>query len=390
MRVTLILEEVMIINTILAIQLNIFMVILLFCIAVHAYFALNRKNQSDRLFLTLILLTIFILVLEILSVVLNSRDYIDFMSLQKVVDILGFSLTPAVPVVAALYAYKRTNKDKEIPINHFPWLMAPFIVNCVLSLGSYHFNWIFSITDENLYVRGPLFPVSPVTSYFYYIVHLLVVYANRKKIGKNEMIVLGCFTLLPAALSIFQLYYFIYLTIWNSVAIAVVMNYIFIVHSQAKHDPLTGLGNRMAYDEHLASFNGSNNGILSVVSIDMDDFKSINDVYGHEEGDKVLKFFARQMEDVFAGTGIAIRVGGDEFIVLLHEKRKRMVEKYIRMLNDRIDVYNKSGNSPYHIQFSYGIAIFDGSYNNVHEFIRHSDKLMYEKKQKKKDQLEFL
>jgi len=384
MRVTLILEEVMIINTILAIQVNIFMVILLFCIAVHACFALNRKNQADRFFFTLILLTIFILILEILSVVLNSREYIDFIIIQKVVDTLGFSLAPAVPVVAALYAYKRTNKDKEILINSVPWLMVPFIVNGFLSLGSYHFHWIFSITEDNLYVRGPLFLVSPLTSYFYYIVHLLVVYANRKKIGKNEMIVLGCLTFLPAILSIFQLYYFVYLTIWNSVAIAVVMNYIFIVHSQAKQDPLTGLGNRMAYDEYLAGFNGKNKGTLSVVSIDMDDFKNINDVYGHEEGDKVLRFFAKQLEDVFAGIGVAHRVGGDEFIVLLHEKQRRRIEKYIQLLHSKIDIYNMSGNVPYRIQFSYGMAIFDGSYNNVHEFIRHSDKLMYEKKQQKK------
>ncbi|MEN6564902.1 MAG: GGDEF domain-containing protein [Veillonellales bacterium] len=374
----------MTINTILAIQLNIFMVILLFTIAVHGSFRLNRKEEVHRLFLTLICLTIFILILEILSVVLNSSDYIDFIVIQRLVDTLGFTLTPVVPIVATLYAYKKINKFKKIAISKFGWLAVPFIINGILSLGSYHFNWIFSITNENLYVRGPLFFVSPMTSFFYYIIHLLFVYDNHEKVSQEELVILGSLTLFPAVLSIFQLYYFIYLTIWNSVGIAIVINYIFIVHEQAKRDPLTGLGNRMAYDEYLAKWNRKSNIILSVINIDMDDFKNINDVYGHHEGDEALKLFARKLEEVFEGIGICIRCGGDEFILLLNESRRDRVEEYVKTLNNKIDAYNDSNAMPYHIQFSWGIAIYDDSFDNIYELIRHSDRLMYEAKQKKK------
>lgn len=374
----------MTINTMLAIQLNIFMVILLLSIAVHACFRLNRKDKAHRLFLTLICLTIFILILEILSVVLNSSDYIDFIVAQKVVDTLGFALTPVLPIVAALYAYKRTNRYKRKSIKKCSWLAVPSIVNGILSLGSYHFNWIFSITNENLYVRGPLWIVSPMTSYFYYLIHLLLLYFNRNKISKEELIVISSLTLIPSVLSIFQLYYFIYLTIWNSVGIAVIINYIYIMHDQAKRDPLTGLGNRMVYDEYLASWNRKSNIVLSVVNIDLDGFKNINDTFGHQEGDKVLKFFARQLEEVFGGIGVAIRLGGDEFILLLNERRRETLEKYVKSLNDKIGAYNQNNNMSYHIQFSCGIAIFDDSYDNIYELVRSSDKLMYEEKQKKK------
>lgn len=378
------LKEVMTINTMHAIQLNIFMAILLSSIAIHACFRLNRKKAVHRLFFTLIGLTIFILVLEILSVVLNSKEYIDFIIAQRIVDTLGFTLTPVVPIVATLYAYKRINKYKKVSINKVNWLAIPFMGNCILSLGSYYFNWIFSITDENLYVRGPLFFVSPMVSLFYYIIHLLFLYDNHKKVSKEELIILGSLTFFPAVLSVFQLYYFIYLTIWNSVGIAVVINYIFIMHDQAKRDPLTGLGNRMVYEEYLANCNRKNNVVLSVINIDLDDFKKINDVFGHQEGDKVLKFFARQLEEVFEGIGGAIRLGGDEFIILLNERRKRRLEQYIKILNDKIDTYNKSNDMPYRIQYSCGIAIFNDSFGNVYEFIQHSDKLMYEEKQKNK------
>jgi diguanylate cyclase (GGDEF)-like protein len=351
---------------------------------VHGCFRLNRKEEVHRLFLTLICLTVFILLLEILSVVLNSSDYINFIVAQKLVDTVGFTLTPVVPIVATLYAYKRINKFKKTSIKKFGWLAIPFIINGILSLGSYQFNWIFSITDENLYVRGPLFFVSPVTSFFYYIIHLLFLYNSHEKVSKEELIILGLLTFIPAVLSIFQLYYFIYLTIWNSVGLAVVINYIFIMHEQAKRDPLTGLGNRLAYDEYLAIWSKKSNITLSVVNIDLDGFKNINDVFGHQEGDKILKFFAKQLEEVFGEIGFAIRLGGDEFILLLNESRRERIEKYVKTLNDKIDTYNDSNEMFYCIQFSCGIAIYDDSFDNVYEFIRHSDKLMYEEKQKKK------
>ncbi|MBP2626488.1 MAG: hypothetical protein H6Q68_1199, partial [Firmicutes bacterium] len=124
--------------------------------------------------------------------------------------------------------------------------------------------------------------------------------------------------------------------------------------------------------------------VLSVLNIDLDDFKGINDVFGHHEGDKVLRLFARQLEDVFDGKGVSIRLGGDEFIVLINENQREILEKYINTLNSNINAYNESSNMPYYITFSYGMAIFDNEYASIYELIQHSDKLMYEEKKEKK------
>jgi diguanylate cyclase (GGDEF)-like protein len=368
----------------LAIQVNIFMVMLLSSIAVHAYFKLDRKEQVYKSFLVLILLTVLILILEILSVALNSGYYINFITVHRLVDTLGFTLAPLVPISAVLYIHKRTNKYKKISKNKIFYLSIPFVVNSILSLGSYKLNWIFGITFENVYVRGPLFFVSPITSYFYYIINLLFLYDSRKKLNKEELFILSLLTTIPAVMSIFQLYYFIYLTIWNSMAVAVMINYIFILHSQTKLDPLTGLGNRVAYNEYLASLRRKSNIVLSVVNIDLDNFKSINDIYGHHEGDKVLRLFARLLEDSFEGRGVSIRLGGDEFIVLSNENQKEVLEKYIKTLIDKINAYNERSDVPCRISFSYGMAIFTNAYNSVDELIQHSDRLMYEEKHKKK------
>lgn len=360
------------------------MVILLSLIAVHAFFKLGRKAYAaHRLFLALICLTILILILEIFSVLLNSNTYINFITVHKLVDTIGFTLAPLVPILAVLFVYKRANKYKNINRKSVLGLSVPLVVNSILSLGSFNFNWIFAISNENIYMRGPLWLVSPMTSYFYYVINLLLLYKVREKLHREEMLILSLLTLIPSLLSIFQLYYFMYLTIWNSVAIAIVINYIFIVHSQIKIDPLTRLGNRIAYDEYLAILSRKSNIILAVVNIDLDDFKMINDIFGHHEGDKVLRVFARHLEEVFDGKGVSIRLGGDEFIVLVNENRRAVVEKYIATLKNNINTYNETSSMPYHIKFSYGMAIFNNTYNNIHELIQHSDKLMYEEKNKR-------
>lgn len=348
-------------------------------------FKLNRKAHDHRVFLALVLVTILILILEILSVLLNSGNYIDFITVHKLVDTLGFTLAPLAPILALLFAYKKTNKYKKINIKSAFWLSVPLVVNSIASLGSFNFNWLFAITNENVYMRGPLWLISPMTSYFYYLINILFLYNAREKLNREELLIISLLTVIPSLLSVFQLYYFVFLTIWNSVAIAIVINYVFIVHSQAKIDPLTRLGNRIAYGEYLASLERKSNIVLAVINIDLDGFKIINDVLGHHEGDKVLKVFARQLEEVFEGNGVSIRLGGDEFIVLVNENRRETVEKYIETLKNNINTYNEAGSMPYHIKFSYGMAIFNSTYNSIHELVQHSDKLMYEEKNKRSE-----
>ena len=365
------------------VQVNIFMVLLLGSIAVHAYLKFNRKEPVHQLFFALIVLTIVILLLEMLSVLLNSASCKNLLVLHKLVDTAGFVLAPLAPIVAALYVYKRTNRYIRLKIGRIIWLGAPAFGNAIVSLGSYQYNWIFSITNENLYLRGPLFFISPVSISFYYCIILWVLYDNRKKINHEERVMLSLLPIIPFLLSVFQLYYFVYLTIWNSLAIAIVMNYIFILHNQTQIDPLTGLGNRLAYDECIANLSHKSKLVLSVVNIDLDDFKSINNLYGHHEGDKVLRAFASELKAVFDGVGLPIRVGGDEFIVWIRENNPAIIEQYMATLTERVKTYNEKTGRPYQVSFSYGMTVLNEQYNDLQELVQHSDKLMYEEKQRK-------
>jgi len=90
------------------------------------------------------------------------------------------------------------------------------------------------------------------------------------------------------------------------------------ISQQALQDPLTGLPNRRALDEHLRTLSASTTAQpLAVALIDLDGFKGVNDQHSHAEGDDVLRVVASTLRDALRGDDIVARYGGDEFVVLL-------------------------------------------------------------------------
>lgn len=110
---------------------------------------------------------------------------------------------------------------------------------------------------------------------------------------------------------------------------------------QAEHDPLTGIINRGAFDK-LKQFFQMNPKPLAFLIIDVDKFKSINDGYGHEVGDMVLKKVARLLEESFRATDYPARIGGDEFAVIITD----VTSDLSRQIYNKIVVLNETLMNP--------------------------------------------
>jgi len=141
-------------------------------------------------------------------------------------------------------------------------------------------------------------------------------------------------------------------------------------------DPLTGLYNRRFSEEHLrkeiarAERRGDP---LIVLLLDLDNFKGINDRFGHSAGDLVLKEFARRLNKAIRGSDIAVRLGGDEFLVILPECPP---EKMAAVLSRLSDFEIEIGQDRVPVSGSRGWAQYEAG-DSAEELIRRADEALY-------------
>jgi len=157
----------------------------------------------------------------------------------------------------------------------------------------------------------------------------------------------------------------------------------------AYSDPLTGLLNRRAMENALKrEFNREKRyqRMLSVVFIDLDDFKSVNDIYGHDRGDELLKYVANQLFNISRDTDVVARFAGDEFIVILPETSAAST----KILMNRLKSYfishplNTAGIS-IPVSISFGVASTeDKSIENPAMLLKKADEMLYKAKAARK------
>jgi len=151
---------------------------------------------------------------------------------------------------------------------------------------------------------------------------------------------------------------------------------------KAIKDKLTGLYNREFLFEVLKKISEKTKRADSkfiLIFLDLNNFKNINDKYGHEEGDRVLKKVANILKQSFRKYDIVVRYGGDEFIVVIESINNINMHKILKKLEEKI----KKSFAKYNVSIAYGIASSDES-DNIEKLIEIADMRMYQDKKTKK------
>ena len=153
-------------------------------------------------------------------------------------------------------------------------------------------------------------------------------------------------------------------------------------------DELTNITNRrgfMLLAKHSLSLCAREKIPASLIFLDLNKFKVINDEFGHAEGDRVLVAFAEQMRSVFRDSDVFARIGGDEFVVLLTHTSKSLAEDIVNRLRRSLDAYIQDASPDYEITFSYGVVEFDpDEHGTIGELLAKGDSLMYACKNQEK------
>ena len=159
------------------------------------------------------------------------------------------------------------------------------------------------------------------------------------------------------------------------------------LHIQATTDQLTGISNRRVVFEKLesayADLHSDNRGDFSVIMIDIDFFKSVNDTYGHSGGDEVLKAMANVLKNYISEPNIVGRIGGEEFLAVIFDQED--IESYCDNLRREIHGIKVSyENHEISITASGGVAITSES-GNASDVINKADERLYDAKKSGRD-----
>lgn len=147
----------------------------------------------------------------------------------------------------------------------------------------------------------------------------------------------------------------------------------------ANTDFLTGLYNRRYVYEHIEEKKDDD---ITVFCIDLDHFKSINDIYGHHEGDRALVLTAKTLQDTVSD-GLIARIGGDEFLVLMFGTRTpEEVERTRRTLKERMDAEYAKDEHFQKISASVGAAYARAGQETFDRLVHKADELMYQEKER--------
>lgn len=165
------------------------------------------------------------------------------------------------------------------------------------------------------------------------------------------------------------------------------------LQEMATHDFLTGLPNRALLGDRFtmaAALAHRNKSKLAVMSLDLDNFKSINDTFGHEAGDQVLKVVSTRLTGIIRASDTLARIGGDEFILVMLETShledpSTIAQKFLDSFAEPLSIKGHR----IHLSTSIGIAIYPEDAEDLETLVKKSDAAMYYAKDHGRNRFKF-
>lgn len=369
------------------IELNVLFFLILVRIAYQS--AKNENQQMRRVLFRYTAYGIMCsLMLDSLWILIDGKQFPGGVALNQIINAVFLAFGIVIGCLWYLYVletlgYRVTRKMGLL-------VMSPGIVFMVLNLLSIKTGWIFYVTEENVYVRGPLFwlqTAAALAVLFSSLIHCLIRLMNGKKTVPRRVVwELVGFYVIPVVGTLVSMPITGMPGTWTCAAVSIVLMYIDAQDREIVRDTLTGLNNRKtlpaAFEDYARqSAPGS---VLYLFMLDLDDFKSINDTFGHLVGDEALQAAARLFAQAVDGKrAMVARVGGDEFVILTMLSGEDGAMGFKRALQESMERYNAEHTLPYRLSTSVGYRAYIRG-QNLEDFMARADEALYEEKRRKR------
>ena len=339
------------------------------CILVSYSETLYRKQK--RAYQATFFLIGLISLLELITVLVDGAA-VWLRPVNLLANYLGFGLTPMVPVMV-VYSM---NRSEQVSAGLKVAVIIEILYLLLLTGSFFSGGLVFSVDALNHYSRQWGFPVYMLMYYggiLYLIYHTLKMARTFQNRGRIMIVCLAGF--LTAGTMVQILLPTLHIT-WICVTLIAVLYYLYCNEMWNQLDGLTGLLSQKSYLNRTLDLQPDDR---MLIVLDLDDFKHINDTYGHQAGDQCLQVIAECLKKAYARYGNCYRIGGDEFCVLLKnpEKEKYCREKFYWAIDKRKKSLRMLPGA------SYGSALILEQ-ESISDTKARADQNMYENKRERK------
>lgn len=339
-----------------------------------------QTNQFDEKAYNFMLIVTFIATInETLSFIIDARPGFIFHILQYISNTISSASSGIIGYCWCLFVEYHIHRNFERIKKKSRILAIPLIIATILIiinlLGT---GIIFDISKENVYTRGPMNFILYIFVFVYYIESIYTVHKAKYDSILVEFFPIYYFIIPCMIGTMIQGFFFGVSTIWLCVAIAFILVYIENQISVSFIDDLSGLYNRKYMNHYLNKLQSDKNRHVYGFLLDINEFKAINDTYGYLTGDRALIKFGKILQHSIDKDSVAIRMGGDEFVIFAKLKSDEEALALKKQIKYNVRQFNIKSKEPFHLSFSIGIAKFNGK--NTDAFLSAMDDSMYEAK----------
>lgn len=339
---------------------------------------------AERYFLEMSLATAILLISDIIWPLVDGVKLPGFRLLNIIINLVYMVLMGFIGFLWIVYVdFKVRRRLDSSHYKRVTMFSIPMLVLLVLTLTSPKTHILFYIDENNCYHRGKLMWIRICVMNLYVlwaaVLTLVGIKRQKTKQKKNEMRALLQFIFFPLFGIFMQLFYMNLPFAAVGISLSVLLVFINVQNKQISIDALTGINNRrqltLYVDSELSAL--SKKGELYYLIMDVDKFKSINDTYGHLEGDNALVKIASMLNSLCEKQNdFVARYGGDEFVIVCRRHNEAEVESLKQEILSAVSKLNDEGTLPYTLSLSVGSAKFDTSKSND-EIFAEADKKLY-------------
>ncbi len=284
------------------------------------------------------------------------------------------------------YAWYRIFGQKMHRKKELFFVLIPFALLGLIVLASPLNGWCFYLDDANYYHRGVLSaPMSVIILLYLLSVTVIALVQYRKEVlvdRKKELLTISFFAVPPFLGGFAQTVFYGLSMVWPCVVVSSLLILLNKESQAISQDALTGLNNRRNMERMLRTYEAGQNRAATLIMLDINDFKHINDQYGHNSGDMALIQVANILRTTFNGTpAFLARYGGDEFAIVFPEGEDRLAKEAVQKIKNNFDHFSKTNHFPFRLSVSIGYAVStEKSDNRIANLLKEADENMYRDK----------